>query len=159
LNGRANRVAHRLRGLGVGPEVVVGVCLDRTPALMVALLGVLKAGAAYLPLDPTYPGERLAFMLADCGAEALVTTPALRERVPGFAARAVLRMDADGNEIAAQPHENPLRTAGPANLAYVIYTSGSTGAPKGVMIPHAALANYVRHAVREFGLGPADRVL
>jgi non-ribosomal peptide synthetase component F len=125
LDRRANRVAHHLRRLGVGPEVVVGVCLERSPELVVALLGVLKAGGAYLPLDPGYPSDRLAFMLSDAQAPLVLTQRELTERV---SVAGVRRVHLD--ELAQEPVEQPAGAAvGPDNLAYVIYTSGSTGRP------------------------------
>ncbi|HET7464377.1 MAG TPA: amino acid adenylation domain-containing protein, partial [Longimicrobium sp.] len=135
LDARAGRLAHHLAALGAGPEVAVGVFLPRTPELIVALLAVLKAGAAYVPLDPAYPAERVEYMLGHTAVPLLVTTAALAERVPGFAGTAV-RVDADAAAIAARP-SGPVRAeARPGNLAYVIYTSGSTGRPKGVQIEH-----------------------
>jgi amino acid adenylation domain-containing protein/non-ribosomal peptide synthase protein (TIGR01720 family) len=123
LNRRANRVAHHLRALGVGPEDRVGVRLERSAELVVALLGVLKAGGAYVPLDPQYPEERLAHMRADSGAEVVVTRELLEEA-----------------EQAGGPEDDPEVLVGPGNLAYVIYTSGSTGRPKGVLVEHGSLA-------------------
>jgi amino acid adenylation domain-containing protein len=135
LDARANRLAHHLRALGAGPEVAVGVFLPRTPELVVALLAVLKAGAAYVPLDPAYPPERVEYMLGHTAVPLLVTTAALAGRVPQFAGAAV-RVDADAAAIAARPSDAVDAGVRPENLAYVIYTSGSTGRPKGVQIEH-----------------------
>ena len=150
LDAHANRLASHLRGLGVGPETVVGLCVERSPEMVVGLLGILKAGAAYLPLDPNYPRERLAFMLSDAGAPVLVTQQALLERLPvpaqGSAAQpgaTIVRLDADWPLIARQPATAPAVPLDPRNPAYVIYTSGSTGTPKAVVVEHASLANKV----------------
>jgi amino acid adenylation domain-containing protein len=142
LNGRANRLAHRLRRLGVGPEILVGLCMKRSPEMVIGLLGVLKAGGAYVPLDPTYPRERLAFMLEDTRAPVLLTQPPLLRSLPAHAAQ-VLCLDPACRAVADEPEDNPSRLAGADSLAYVIYTSGSTGRPKGVMVPHRALSNYL----------------
>ena len=141
LDARANKLAHHLRALGVGPEIVVGLCLPRSVQMLIALLGILKAGGAYLPLDPDYPPERLAFMLADARAPLLVTRAALRAQLPRTDAR-ILCLDADADAIAAQPTTAPHIDLDPQNPAYVIYTSGSTGAPKGVVVDHAELVQY-----------------
>ena len=141
LDRRSNQLAHHLRGLGVGPETVVGLCLERSLELIVGLLGILKAGGAYLPLDPQYPAQRLAFMLGDAGARVLVTQAALLDRLAlanASACAAVVRLDADAAAIAAQPTRAPLLALDPHHPAYVIYTSGSTGMPKGVVIAHAS---------------------
>ncbi|HEX2642239.1 MAG TPA: amino acid adenylation domain-containing protein, partial [Thermoanaerobaculia bacterium] len=159
LNARANRLAHRLRALGIQPEERVGVCLRRTPSLIAALLGVLKAGGAYVPLDPAYPQDRLAFMLADSGARVVLTEEALSGRLSFFAGR-VIRLDAgpaggrDAEEIAQFRDSDPALLPGahplPDNLAYLIYTSGSTGRPKGVAIEHRSAAVMVRWAAEVF---------
>ena len=135
LNDRANQLAHHLRSLGVGPEVLVGVCVERSVEMVVGMLGILKAGGAYVPLDPTYPRERLAFMLEDAGAAVLLTQERLLDSLPEQGARR-LCLDAGWDAVARESVEDPRRTAGPRNLAYVIYTSGSTGKPKGVAIEH-----------------------
>ena len=134
LEEQANQVAHRLRALGVGPEVVVGVCVDRRPRLVAALLGVLKAGGAYLPLDPSYPAARLSFMLEDAGAAVLIVGGEGGE-VRGMV-EAVLDLDAEASALAAGPATRPASRSLPGCLAYVIYTSGSTGLPKGVALAH-----------------------
>ncbi|AGC44904.1 non-ribosomal peptide synthetase [Myxococcus stipitatus DSM 14675] len=141
LEGRANALAWRLRDAGVGPEVRVGLCLERSAAMMVAMLGVLKAGGAYVPLDPDYPRERLAFMLEDSGAAVLLTETHLQGSIPPGRARVVLLDDAsvDAREARDVP---PASGTSTASLAYVIYTSGSTGRPKGVMVPHGGVANF-----------------
>ncbi|QUQ64546.1 non-ribosomal peptide synthetase [Kutzneria sp. CA-103260] len=139
LNARANRLARHLRALGVREESRVGVLLRRGPDLVTALLAVLKAGAAYLPLDPGHPASRTAALLAETGAELVLTEPALSDKLVDATARPV-RLDQDLTGYSA---ENLERTAGPESLAYVIYTSGSTGAPKGVLIEHRNLLNYV----------------
>ena len=138
LEARANRLAHHLRGLGVGPEVVVGLCVERSAAMVVGLLGILKAGGAYLPLDPSYPAERLGFMLADAGAPVLVATAALADALPAHSARLV-RLDADADAIARHPAAAPPLALDPHHPAYVIYTSGSTGQPKGVVVSHGGI--------------------
>ena len=138
LNRHANQVAHRLRALGVGPDVLVGLCVERTSAMVVAILGILKAGGAYLPLDPMYPEERLRFMLRDAGITVLVTEQQMMGKLDGSGAR-VLCLDSDQAGIAQEPLHNPVGAAASANLAYVIYTSGSTGRPKGVLIPHSTV--------------------
>ncbi|HYH80393.1 MAG TPA: amino acid adenylation domain-containing protein [Longimicrobium sp.] len=155
LEERANRLAHHLRRLGVGPEVRVGVALERSLELVVAILGVLKAGGAYVPVDPAYPPERIALTLADCGAPVLVTREALLERLGEHGARAVC-LDRDGAAIAAGPAGAPAPGAGPANLAYVIYTSGSTGRPKGVEVTHANALRLFTATAPWFGFGADD---
>ena len=146
LNQRANQLAHFLRSAGVGPDVTVGVMMERTPSMVVSILGVLKAGGAYVPLDPAYPAERLRFMLEDSGISVLLTEEGLKHSLPEHAAR-VVSVDAQWDEIARGASDdagvNPSTSVTPRNLAYVIYTSGSTGRPKGVMVEHAGLVNYL----------------
>ncbi|GHO79999.1 hypothetical protein KSD_77700 [Ktedonobacter sp. SOSP1-85] len=142
LNARANQLARTLRAQGVGPEVLVGLCLSRTPELLVALLAVLKAGGAYVPLDPAYPRERLAFMSQDAGLRVLLTRQELRERLP-HSEVPVLCLDQQWPTISQQRAENLQVQVLPEQLAYMIYTSGSTGQPKGAMITQQGLLNYV----------------
>jgi amino acid adenylation domain-containing protein len=149
LDRRSNQLAHHLRGLGVGPEVVVGLCVERSLEMVVGLLGILKAGGAYLPLDPGYPQERLAYMLCDAHVPVLVTQGALVARLPVHEAQMV-QLDADCGEIAAQPDVAPASGAQPDNLAYVIYTSGSTGKPKGAMITHGGVLNYLNYTSTKY---------
>ncbi|HEX7242294.1 MAG TPA: amino acid adenylation domain-containing protein, partial [Longimicrobiaceae bacterium] len=151
LEERAGRLAARLRALGVGPEVRVGVCLERSPESVVAVLGVMKAGGAYVPLDPAYPDARLAFMVADSGVRVLVTREELRERLPAEGIR-VVPMGEEAHFPA--PCESPPVSLD--HLAYVIYTSGSTGAPKGVLVEHRSLAATVQAARAAFGFGPGE---
>ncbi len=158
LDRRANQLAHHLQGLGVGAGDIVGICLRRSPELVVALLAAMKAGAAYLPLDPSYPGERLAFMLADAGAQMLVTETGLRDRTRAFSGP-VTCLDAIAETLAGQPAGAPAAAVGPDDLAYVIYTSGSTGRPKGVMVAHRGVRNLAEAQARAFGAGPGSRVL
>jgi amino acid adenylation domain-containing protein len=155
LDARANRLAQRLQRLGVRPEVVVGVFVERCLEMAVALLGVLKAGGACVPLDPSYPPERLALMLADARAPVVLTQPRLAKLLPRIGATTVC-LDIDWTSA---PSEAPPRGLGPDHLAYVLYTSGSTGVPKGVMLTHRGLVNHHRVAVDRYGLGPGDRVL
>ena len=145
LDARSSQLAHHLRGLGVGPEVVVGLCIERSLAMLVGLLGILKAGGAYLPLDPDYPPERLAFMLADAGAPVLLTRAALRAHLPAHDAHVVC-LDADWPAIARQPATAPRVALHPQNIAYVTYTSGSTGTPKGAVINHHNVVRLVKNA-------------
>ncbi|HEX8557861.1 MAG TPA: condensation domain-containing protein, partial [Pyrinomonadaceae bacterium] len=158
LNARANRLARRLRRLGVGPEVVVGLHLERSPEMVVALLAVLKAGGAYLPLDPAYPAARLRFMLEDSGARVLLTERRLADALPPWPG-AVVRLDAEREAAEAESGENLTAAATPSHLAYVIYTSGSTGRPKGVMVAHRGLCNLAEAMARPLGLRPGARFL
>jgi amino acid adenylation domain-containing protein len=159
LNRRANQLANHLRAMGVGPDVLVGLHLEQSPELVIALLGVLKAGGAYLPLDPSYPGPRLAFMLDDAAPRVLLTRRSLIGALPERGASVVLDMDADWVVIARASEENPSHRARPEHLAYVIYTSGSTGKPKGAMIAHRGICNQVQWRQRAFPLGAGDAVL
>jgi amino acid adenylation domain-containing protein len=152
LNARANQVARRLRALGVTPETVVGVCLRRTPELVAAILGVLKAGGAYLPLDPAYPAERVAYMLGDSGARVLLTESTLIDYLGGGID--AIALDADGETDAQETADLPA-AAVPENLAYLIYTSGSTGRPKGVQIEHRRTVTFLRWLREAFR--PEDR--
>ncbi|MBV9775157.1 MAG: AMP-binding protein, partial [Gemmatimonadetes bacterium] len=158
LDREANRLAHHLRGLGVGVESRVGICLERSPELVVAELAILKAGGAFVPLDPAYPAERLAYMLADSGAQVLLTREGLTERIPEPGVPTVL-LDRDRESIGAGPGGAPQGEVGPEATAYVIYTSGSTGRPKGVAVPHRGVPNLVRVMAAAHGLTPESRVL
>ncbi|WP_147466134.1 AMP-binding protein, partial [Pseudomonas syringae] len=159
LNRQANRLAHHLIGLGIGPDDRVALCVERGVEMMVGLLGVLKAGAAYVPLDPAYPAERLAYMIEDSTPSALLTQRDLQERLPALNLPLVL-LDDDQRQAFTACDDNPVvPNLGVRNLAYVIYTSGSTGNPKGVMIEHRGLVNYSVDAARLFALSPTDTVL
>jgi amino acid adenylation domain-containing protein len=158
LDARADRLARRLRSLGVGPEVPVAVCAGRSAGLVAALLAVLKAGGAYLPLDPNYPPERLAFLLADAGAAVLLTESALAGRCGAFEG-AVVELDRTDPTDPTDRSDLPLPPPLPGSLAYLIYTSGSTGRPKGVAIPHGAAVALVRWAAEAFSPAELDGVL
>ena len=142
LNARANQLARFLKRFGVGPDSLVGLCVERSPEMIVGILGILKAGAGYVPLDPTYPSERLSFMLQDANIFVLLTQSHLLDTLPQHSGPR-LSLDSDWDIIAKERKENPIGRATPENLAYVIFTSGSTGQPKGVMIPHRGLVNYL----------------
>ncbi|MFJ1867511.1 amino acid adenylation domain-containing protein [Streptomyces sp. NPDC088097] len=150
LDARANRLAHHLRTLGIGPEARVGVLLDRGAELTATLLAVWKAGGAYVPMDPAWPTERVGAMPADAGARVVVTSAGYAKRFSGYTGALVL-VDADANAdaLAALPATAPEVPADLDRLAYLIYTSGSTGRPKGVAVPHRGLANHLRWAVDE----------
>jgi amino acid adenylation domain-containing protein/non-ribosomal peptide synthase protein (TIGR01720 family) len=156
LDEQANRLAHHLQRLGVGPDVLVGVCLERSLELCVALFGVLKAGGAYAPLDPSYPKDRLDFMITEAGAKVLITHDRLLGALPAGEAK-LLALDT--LDLHAESAEAPRCEAGPEQLAYVIFTSGSTGRPKGAMIPHRAIVNHMRWMASTWPLGEADAVL
>jgi surfactin family lipopeptide synthetase C len=158
LNERANQLAHHLRACGVGPDVLVAICMERSPDLIVGLLAILKAGGAYVPLDPAYPEERLAVMLADARPVVVLAHGRTVNSLPPVAA-AIVCMDSERNRIEERSKDNPRVPVGPRNLAYVIYTSGSTGSPKGVMVEHQSVVNYINFAAAEFVIGPGDRVL
>ncbi|HET7463890.1 MAG TPA: amino acid adenylation domain-containing protein, partial [Longimicrobium sp.] len=159
LNRRANRLAHHLRGLGVGPGVLVGLCVERSLEMMVGLLGVLKAGGAYVALDPSYPEERLRYMLADSAPAVLLTQAALAGRFGG-AEIPVVALDADAHAWAERPETNPRPAElSPEHPAYVIYTSGSTGRPKGVVVAHRGVVNVLTWMQGAWGLGERDAVL
>ncbi len=142
LNRRANQIAHRLMKVGVGPEILVGVFLDRTRDIVAGLLGILKAGGAYVPLDPGYPQKRLLDILEDAGTAVVLTQTGLMSDLPGCAAH-VICLDASDNGIDQDAVENPAVEVQPENLAYVLFTSGSTGRPKGVAIEHRSTAAFI----------------
>jgi amino acid adenylation domain-containing protein len=162
LNRLAEALASQLRDAGVGPEMVVGLCVPRSPAMLVGALGVFKAGGAYLPLDPTEPEARLNFMFGDAGVSVVVTDQSLKEKMSG-GERHVIALDETGRiagreTVAEKPSaEDSSRTLNPQSLAYVIYTSGSTGTPKGVEIAHESLANLVSWHQGAFKVIPQDR--
>jgi amino acid adenylation domain-containing protein len=156
LNERANRLAHYLRDSGVGPEILVGLCLERTPDLFVSLLAVLKAGGAYLPLDPSDPQSRLAYMLEDAAITVVLTQNHLRSRLPSVEPVQMICLDLEWESISQNSSQDCKTSLLPDNLAYVIYTSGSTGRPKGVMVRHWSLANYTRDICRRLGLSAGE---
>ncbi len=160
LNARANRIANFLRGRGAGPEVQVAICLDRTPDLVAGVLGIMKSGGAYLPLDPEYPQDRLRYIIDDSQAPLLLTTVDLREMFPEFSGDIIcLDAPSDAEAIEQQSGENPVPLAGLAATAYTLYTSGSTGKPKGVQITHRNVINFLA-TMRELpGICPDDTLL
>jgi amino acid adenylation domain-containing protein len=157
LDRQANRLARRLRRLGVGPEMSVGVCVERSLEMPLVLLAVLKAGGAWVPLDPEYPKERLALMIEDTAMPVLLTQERLADRLPEGAGHALIHVDR--LDLAAEDPSDPDWPIDPESLAYIVYTSGSTGRPKGVAVPHRAMINHVEACARRYRMGPADRVL
>ncbi|NJM47346.1 MAG: amino acid adenylation domain-containing protein [Alkalinema sp. RU_4_3] len=158
LNARANQLAHYLQALGVQAEELVAVSMDRSVHLIVAFLGILKAGAAYVPLDPTYPHERRAYKLRDAQVHTILTQTTLVSSLPEYSAK-VICVDGDWGTIAQQLSSNLNLPSRADSLAYVLYTSGSTGNPKGVMIEHRGLANHATAIAQEFGITATDRML
>ncbi|MFB2772371.1 amino acid adenylation domain-containing protein [Pelatocladus sp. BLCC-F211] len=158
LNAKANQLAHYLQKLGVKPEVLVGICVERSLDMLIGLLAILKVGGAYIPLDPSYPKERLEFILQDAKAPVLLTQTSLLKGIPQYKSQVVC-LDADSQKIAQQSQENLLSELTTNNLAYVIYTSGSTGKPKGVQIPHSALSNFLYSMKQTPGLTQDDTLL
>ena len=159
LNARANQLAYKLRELGVGPDVLVGVAVERSLEMVVGLLAILKAGGAYVPLDPDFPQDRLAYMMQDSGLKLLLTQSSLLEHLPVPTGIHSLCLDQDGDWLDGYSQDNPPALAAPGNLAYAIYTSGSTGLPKGVTIEHQALVNFLSSMADQPGLKASDRVL
>jgi glutamate-1-semialdehyde-2,1-aminomutase len=167
LNRRANQLAHYLQAQGIVPEVLVGLCIERSLDMLVGLLGILKAGGGYVPLDPTYPQERLAYMLADANVAVLLTHSTLvkdhwpfrlTSKAPD-ASLTIICLDTDWKRIVQHCVDNPLSEVQPDNLAYIIYTSGSTGQPKGVQISHRALVNFLTSMSHQPGLNEQDVLL
>jgi len=155
LNARANQLAHRLRALGVGPEMLVAICVERSLEMIVGLLGILKAGGAYVPIDPAYPADRVAFMQADANAPVILTQKALREKLPSTAAK-VIFLDSDWKTIQQESDRAPVTGVTADHLAYVIYTSGSTGRPKGVLITHHNVTRLMQATADWFHFGERD---
>ena len=155
INRRANQIAHYLIASGVGPDVLVGICIDRSPNLVIAILGVLKAGGAYLPIDLSYPADRLAFMLADAQAPVLLTETKLLESLPEHGGRTICLDEAEAI-LSTQPATNPVTPVTPEHMAYVIYTSGSTGQPKGCVITHRNVARLMHATEQWYGFNERD---
>jgi amino acid adenylation domain-containing protein len=158
FNARANQLAHYLRGRGVGPNVRVAICLQPRLDFAVAVLAVLKAGGACVPLDPKYPQERLAYMLQDVQARLVITESGMLPEAASVGCEPLLLAD-QAEQISGQSRVNPSSGVNPSDIAYVIYTSGSTGKPRGVLLAHAGLVNYNANAARMYSVGPDDRVL
>ncbi len=157
LNARANNLASRLVELGIGPEKLVGICVERSFEMVDAMLATLKAGGAFVPIDPAYPPERIEYMLNDSGAQVLLTQSNLAEHLPTGSTR-VLCLDEAAEELQNRNGENLTVQVTPDNLAYVIYTSGSTGKPKGTMLRHRGMCNLAAAQIQAFGVGPGSRI-
>ncbi len=159
VNAAANRLAHHLRSLGVGPDDRVGLCLDRSADLLVAELAVLKAGGAYVPLDPDYPAPRIATMVAGTSCAVMVSRTGLAANLPATEGTPLLLLDRDAAALGTRPAHNPERLAGPDHLCYIIHTSGSTGAPKPIALRHRGVLNNIADLNTRYGVGPGDAVL
>ncbi|TRU33563.1 MAG: amino acid adenylation domain-containing protein [Microcystis aeruginosa Ma_MB_F_20061100_S20] len=158
LNNRANQLAHYLQALGVKADSLVGIFVERSLDMIIGILGILKAGGAYIPLDIDYPQERIAYLLEDSQLSILLTQSKFLEQLPQFPANTIC-LDQDWSTIAKQSTVNPLVAVEQHNLAYIIYTSGSTGQPKGVMIEHRSVVNYILTTIREYGITSEDQIL
>ncbi|MEO6695101.1 MAG: amino acid adenylation domain-containing protein, partial [Ignavibacteria bacterium] len=158
LNMRANQVANYLIKFGAGPDVIIGICIERSLEMIIGLLGILKSGSAYVPLDSAYPIDRLSFMIEDSGIPILLTKKNVIEKLPRTKAKVVL-IDEEEKEIFKESVENPVKKINSSNLAYVLYTSGSTGRPKGVLMMHKALSNLLHWQVEGQKFGKGFRVL
>ncbi|MEH2114172.1 amino acid adenylation domain-containing protein [Nostoc sp.] len=158
LSDRANQLAHHLQSLGVKPETLVGICVERSLEMIVGLLGILKAGGAYIPLDPAYPQERLTDILEDTQLSILLTQERFQVKLPDYAGK-IICLDTDWLEIAQHSTANPINEVQLHNLSYIIYTSGSTGKPKGVMIEQRSLTNFTLTAMHEYGINASDNIL
>ncbi|MGJ5630491.1 amino acid adenylation domain-containing protein [Nostoc sp. CALU 1950] len=159
LSDRANQLAHYLQSLGVKPETLVGICIERSLEMIIGLLGILKAGGAYIPLDPSYPQKRLADILEDTQLSILLTQERFQAKLPDYAGKTTICLDTDWQIITQHSTTNPISEVQPHNLAYIIYTSGSTGKPKGVMIEQRSLMNFVISAMHEYGINATDNIL
>ncbi|MBP1080163.1 amino acid adenylation domain-containing protein [Bacillus capparidis] len=154
----SNKLAHRLIKLGVGPDIPVGMYVERSIKMAVGIVGILKAGGAFLPIDADYPGDRVNMMLTDARVPVLLTDSVLSEKVRGFQGRMVF-LDTEWESVQKEPEDQPLSEVKSKNLAYVIYTSGSSGKPKGVMMPHEAVVSHSIDLMKRYELTPEDRVL
>ncbi|MEH2082689.1 MAG: amino acid adenylation domain-containing protein [Nostoc sp.] len=158
LNARANQLAHYLQKQGVGPDVLVGICIDRSLEMVIGVLGILKAGGAYVPIDPIYPQERQTFILKDTQTPVLLSQQSLAADIP-IQGIQVICLDSDWEVIAQECTENPVSQTTALNLAYVIYTSGSTGKPKGTLIPHQGLVNYLHWCTQAYTVSQGEGTL
>jgi amino acid adenylation domain-containing protein len=158
LNTDANRIAHYLQQLGVLPDILVGLCVERSPMMLIGLLGILKAGGAYVPIDPNYPQERQAYILKDTQMSLVLTQQSLATNLQRDNLKAIC-LDTDWDIIKTQPTENPVISTTALNLAYVIYTSGSTGEPKGTLIPHQGLVNYLNWCTQAYAVAKGSGTL
>ena len=158
LNRRANKLAHYLRGMGVGTETRVGMMLERSVEMVLAILGIMKAGGAYVPFDPNYPQERLSFMVEDAGVSIMLTQERLAESLPEGSVRLVF-LDTEWEKVEQESGENPDVAVDVDNMIYVIYTSGSTGRPKGVMVPHRGIVNCLDWIIKAYRVNENDCVL
>lgn len=158
LNQRANQLAHHLQYLGVEADVLVGICTERSMEMVISILAVLKAGGAYLPIDPNYPTERIALIMSDAQISLLLTQESLIKNLPEQATE-IFCLDRDWHIVTNQDNQNPVSHTTPEHLAYVIYTSGSTGTPKGVIIQHDSLLNFTQASVDNYRLVDCDRIL
>ncbi|CAM5548017.1 Linear gramicidin synthase subunit B [Streptomyces alboniger] len=159
INAAANRLAHHLRSLGVGPDTRVGLCLERSPELLTAMLGILKAGGAYVPLDPDYPAQRIAGMVEGTTCAVNISRRELASRLPDSGDTPLVLLGPGGTDLSASPEHDPAPLAAPDHLCYVIHTSGSTGAPKPIALHHRGVVNNLADLNSRFAAGPGDSVL
>ncbi len=158
LNCKANQLAHYLQSLGVKSDSLVGIFVERSLDMIIGILGILKAGGAYVPLDINYPQERITYLIEDTQLSIVLTQSKFIEQLPKFIPNTIC-LDQDWSIIAKQSTVSPLVEVDQHNLAYIIYTSGSTGQPKGVMIEHRSVVNYILTTILEYGITSEDQIL